>query len=115
LACLVSVARGHAVIRVSLSRASEASGGFTVHAGSTASRTVAPSASSGVRALRDELVARGVLAVQGEQLVFAEDCLFASPSTAAAVVLGREANGRTEWIDAAGRTLRQIQEAQSGG
>lgn len=30
-------------------------------------------------------------------------------------VLGREANGRTEWRDAAGRTLRQLQEAESDG
>jgi hypothetical protein len=96
-------------------RGRDATGGFTVHAGSTASPTVAPSASSGVRALRDELVAQGVLAVQGEQLIFAEDYVFASPSTAAAVVLGREANGRTEWVDAMGRTLRQIQEGQSEG
>jgi hypothetical protein len=30
-------------------------------------------------------------------------------STAAAVVLGRSANGRVEWKDAKGRTLKELQ------
>jgi hypothetical protein len=39
---------------------------------------------------------------------------FSSPSTAAAVVLGRSANGRVEWKAADGRTLKEIQEAEAG-
>lgn len=38
---------------------------------------------------------------------------FSAPSTAAAVVLGRGANGRTEWKGADGRTLKEIQEAEA--
>jgi len=89
--------------------------GFVVATGSQAMLTTAPAASARLISLREELQARGVLVSQEERLGFAQDYVFSSPSTAAGVVLGREANGRTEWRDAAGRTLRQIQEAESGG
>ncbi len=89
--------------------------GFVVAAGSQASPTSSPSARPGLANLRDELLAQGVLVGEGEKLVFAQDYVFKSPSTAAGLVLGQEANGRTAWVDAAGRTLRQIQEAESSG
>ena len=38
---------------------------------------------------------------------------FTSPSLAAAVMLARSANGRIEWKDDQGRTLKQIQEESS--
>ncbi len=38
---------------------------------------------------------------------------FSSPSTAACVVLGRNANGRMEWKDAQGRALKVLQENES--
>jgi Domain of unknown function (DUF4357) len=44
---------------------------------------------------------------------FSQDYSFSSPSTAAAVVLGRSANGRVEWKAADGRTLKEIQEAEA--
>jgi hypothetical protein len=93
----------------------DSSQGFVVASGSQAALTTAPAASAGLISLREELRARGVLVPQGEQLGFAQEYVFSSPSTAAGVVLGREANLRTEWRDAAGRTLRQLQEAESGG
>jgi hypothetical protein len=43
---------------------------------------------------------------------FAQDYVFSSPSTAAAVVLGRSANGRIEGKDAQGRTLKALQEKE---
>ena len=39
-----------------------------------------------------------------------QDYKFSSPSTAAAVLLGRNANGRIEWKTATGETLKEIQE-----
>ena len=45
---------------------------------------------------------------------FTQDYSFSSPSMAAAVVLGRSANGRIEWKDAQGRTLKELQEAEAG-
>lgn len=38
---------------------------------------------------------------------------FSSPSTAVAVVPGRSANGRTEWKDGQGRTLKELQEREA--
>lgn len=43
-----------------------------------------------------------------------QDYSFGSPSTAAAVVLGRSANGRIGWKAADGRTLKELQEAEAG-
>jgi hypothetical protein len=53
---------------------------------------------------------QGVLVSLGEQLEFAQDYLFNSPSTAAGVVQGRSANERIEWKDNLGRTLKEFQE-----
>jgi Domain of unknown function (DUF4357) len=55
-----------------------------------------------------------VLALGGGLYEFSQDYSFSSPSTAAAVVLGRSANGRVEWKAVDGRTLKEIQEAEAG-
>ena len=43
-----------------------------------------------------------------------QDYVFGSPSTAAGVLLGRSSNGRTEWKDGNGRSLKSIQEESVG-
>jgi hypothetical protein len=55
-----------------------------------------------------------VLVTQGGLYQFTQDYTFSAPSTAAAVVLGRSANGRVEWKGADGRTLKELQEAEAG-
>jgi len=71
-----------------------------VKAGSTARQALAPSFSAhNYASLREVLVSEGKL-VPGEDpafLVFAQDVPFSSASAAAAVTLGRAANGKTEW------------------
>lgn len=89
--------------------------GFVVHNGSTA--TANPSAAladygANVIELRADLIKRGVLVPEHGALRFTQDYVFSSPSLAAAVILGRSSNGRTEWKDSSGKTLKQIQEAQ---
>ena len=96
----------------------EASQGFVVKAGSQAVAETVPSMQQHVRGMydkRQELIGNGVLARMGDVYQFAQDFPFSSPSTAAAVVLGRSANGRIEWKDAKGRTLKELQalEAQA--
>ena len=94
----------------------EASQGFVVRAGSQAVVDSAPSMAQHVRGmfdLRQELITNGVLAMQGDHFQFTQDYTFSAPSTAAAVVLGRSANGRVEWKAADGRTLKEIQEAEA--
>lgn len=68
---------------------------------------------SNVKDLRDELIRQGVLAASGDLFVLTQDYVFGSPSTAAAVLLGRSANGRVEWKTKDGRTLKELQEAES--
>ena len=94
----------------------EASQGFVVRAGSQAVADTVPSMAQHVRGmydLRQELTSNGVLAMQGALYQFTQDYSFSSPSTAAAVVLGRSANGRIEWKAADGRTLKELQEAEA--
>lgn len=90
----------------------EASQGFVVKAGSHAVGEAVPSMEkyvNGMFELRQELIANGVLERDGGLFRFAQDFVFSSPSTAAAVVLGRSANGRIEWKDSGGRTLKDLQ------
>nr|WP_296895738.1 DUF4357 domain-containing protein [Thiobacillus sp.] len=63
--------------------------------------------------LREELIGNGVLQREGDHYRFEQDYVFSSPSTAAAVVLGRSANGRIEWKDAGGCTLKALQELEA--
>jgi hypothetical protein len=85
--------------------------GFVVYAGSTARAKEVPSATTFVTSLRAQLIAEGVLTGDGPSLRFTRDYLFSSPSAAAVAVLARNANGRTEWKDAQGRTLHEIEAA----
>lgn len=59
---------------------------------------------TGYALLHDELRKTGVLKDNGEHCVFAQNYAFSSQSAAAAVVLGRPANGTLEWrpVDGAG-------------
>jgi len=94
----------------------EASQGFVVRAGSQAVADTVPSMALQVRGmfdLRQELIGNGVLGLQGGLYQFTQDYSFSSPSTAAAAVLGRSANGRIEWKAADGRTLKELQEAEA--
>lgn len=94
----------------------EASQGFVVKAGSQAVTESVPSMQQHVRGMydvRQELIANGVLTMADGLYRFTQDYSFSSPSTAAAVVLGRSANGRIEWKDAQGRTLKELQEAEA--
>lgn len=82
--------------------------GFVVHEGSKARMEVVASAMITVTPQREKLLAAGVIEERNGEYVFTQDYLFASPSTAAAVVLGRTANGWVEWKDKTGATLSQV-------
>jgi hypothetical protein len=97
-------------------RGYEATQGFVVKAGSEAVGQEVSSMKEHVRGMyeiRRDLIDNGVLVAAEHGYRFTQDYVFTSPSTAAAVVLGRSANGRVEWKDASGRTLEEIQEQQA--
>lgn len=90
----------------------ESTQGFVVKSGSQAVADTVPSMQQYVRGmfdLRELLIKNGVLERNGDFFRFTQDYAFSSPSTAAAVVLGRSANGRVEWKDNGGRTLKALQ------
>lgn len=84
---------------------------FVVYEGSQAVVQETPSIPKNIRQLRRELGEKAVLVLQGSSYRFTQDYTFSSPSAAAAVVLGASANGRDEWKDAEGRTLKFIQQS----
>lgn len=88
--------------------------GFLVRAGSRAVTAEVASIHAYISEARSGLVENGVLRLDGDRYVFTQDYPFASPSTAAGVVLGRSANGRIEWKAKDGRTLKAIQETEAG-
>jgi hypothetical protein len=90
--------------------------GFVVHKGSRAvgDDKITPSMVEyipHVKDRRDDLIRQGVLAKDGDAYVFTQDYVFGSPSTAASVVMGRNANGRVDWKTVNGQSLKELQEA----
>jgi len=95
-------------------RGFETPDGFIVLQGSEAVNSEVLSIHRYMSDLRKELQSQGVMTSQGDHLEFAQDYLFNSPSTAAGVVQGRSANGRIDWKDDMGRTLKEFQEEKMG-
>ncbi|HEY2297287.1 MAG TPA: GIY-YIG nuclease family protein [Jatrophihabitans sp.] len=54
------------------------------------------------RARHEQLLAEGALVVDSGSARLTRDIVFSSPSTAAAVALGRSCNGRLEWVSSDG-------------
>lgn len=85
------------------------SDGFVVFKGSKAAATIVNSMTPSFIALRQKLIDEGVLVDKGEFYEFPEDYIFSSPSTAAVMVMGRNANGLTEWKQKNGKTLKEFE------
>ncbi len=84
--------------------------GFRVFEGSYVSGLETVSLPKHCRDLRRQLVRDSVLTPDGLQRYrFARDFDFGSPSAAASVCLGRSSNGRQEWKDDKGVSLREHQ------
>lgn len=87
----------------------ESSQGFVVEEGSQVISDEVPSMPAPMSQLRQELKNRGVLVEGNGCWVFSQNYSFKSPSSAAAVVMGRSANGRVEWKTRSGTTLKALQ------
>ena len=73
-------------------------GGFLVYAGSRAAADPKPSTPASALRVRTALVDAGVLVpAEDGQLAFAQDFVFNTASSAAFVVMGLAANGKTQW------------------
>jgi len=87
--------------------------GFLVLKGSKAAGMITPSFSASLSQLREKLIDEGILKTKDEYLEFVEDNIFSSPSTAAAIVMGRAANGLIEWKKKDGTTLKDFESNKS--
>ena len=81
---------------------------FLIKAGSLLSLNVSPAFSISSTSLRRKIFLRTHCTKQSTAWLVDKDGTCDSPSAAAAIVLGRNANGRTVWIDKNGRTLNEI-------
>ncbi|MDR9415898.1 MAG: GIY-YIG nuclease family protein, partial [Gracilimonas sp.] len=84
--------------------------GYIVLKGSQAKKGLSKSTTETYRKLRRKLLETEILVDDGDKLIFAEDAVFNSPSAASNMVLGRNSNGYSEWIDDQGRTFKQVQD-----
>ncbi|MCB4811932.1 DUF4357 domain-containing protein [Methylovorus menthalis] len=92
----------------------EIDGLFVVMSGSKTRGEWITTNTGNYKGLYDRLVATKVLIHDADgQLTFAEDYAFDSPSAAAAVIYGRNANGRTSWrIESTGQSYADWQDQQ---
>ncbi len=81
--------------------------GFMVIKGSKIAKDTAPSMASNLVNLRNKMLEKNII---NQEFVFVTDYMFTSPSLAAAIVMGRNANGRTEWKTTNGKSIKDIEE-----
>jgi len=82
------------------------SDGFVVFSQSKATVVLGNSLTNTMLNLRKSLIEKGILVEADGFYIFAEDYIFSSPSTAAALLQGRSANGQIEWKLSDGTTLK---------
>jgi hypothetical protein len=90
----------------------ESAAGFTVKAGSTATKRLSKAfeRTSNLVKIRARLIAGGALRDNGAVLAFVTDVVFKSPSAAASIVLGNPANGLAFWRLEDGTSLKKLRE-----
>ena len=83
--------------------------GIVVLEGSEAAKDHTEKLSIGYKDLRDDLIKRGVLALNGQKYFFKQNTLFKSASSAAAVIVGYNINGLLYWKEKSGKNLKEIE------
>lgn len=99
------------IFSINASRGASAQGeptseGFVVFKGSKIAASTVASFPPYMNKLRQNLISEGIIQSNGEYLELVDDYIFNSASTAAAVVMGRSANGLVEWKLPSGKTLK---------
>lgn len=101
------------IFHINAAKGEQTNDGFVVFAGSKFANSIVPSMTSNFIRIRDELISSGALLLKGEELYLEKDYVFSSPSTAAAMVMGRNANGLTEWKLKDGTNLKEFEASKS--
>ncbi|MBE6895928.1 MAG: GIY-YIG nuclease family protein [Ruminococcaceae bacterium] len=100
------------IFHIAAARGADAKGllvpdGFMVIKGSKIAKDTVPSMSSNLVNLRNIMLEKNII---NQEFVFVTDYIFTSPSLAAAIVMGRNANGRTEWKNINNKSIKDIEE-----
>ena len=95
--------KSNKVIEATYERTTE---GFVVLEGSQVEIKDSPYLPASLKEMRQNLIASRII----QDGVLKEKQLFSSPSYAAAFLLGMQTNGRTDWKDQDGRTLKELEE-----
>jgi hypothetical protein len=84
-------------------------GSFVVHKGSSGrGMSVESTKGTWIEQMRQKLLETGVARLDGDRLMFESEYTFSSPSGAAAILMGRSANGWVEWTTDDGRSLDSV-------
>lgn len=84
--------------------------GYIVSKGSEAKKMLSNSCTETYINMRRKLLETQIMVESGDKLIFAEDAVFNSPSAASNMILGRNSNGFSEWVNKAGLTFKEVQE-----
>ncbi|MBL1281247.1 MAG: GIY-YIG nuclease family protein [Fluviicola sp.] len=84
--------------------------GYIVAKGSEAKKELSNSCTETYINMRRKLVETEIMIEDEGKLVFAEDAVFSSPSAASNMILGRNSNGFTEWVNKKGLTFKEVQD-----
>lgn len=85
------------------------SDGFVIFEGSEIAHSTVPSITKSIKDQRDKIVNSNSITNKDGKLFLNEDYVFSSPSAAACLVLGRNANGLTEWKLKDGTSLKDFE------
>ena len=86
--------------------------GYIVLKNSEAKKVLSNSCTETYKNMRRKLLETKIMIDSNEidKLLFAEDAIFNSPSAAPNMILGRNSNGFTEWVNISGISFKEIQE-----
>jgi len=83
--------------------------GFIVFKNSEVAKNTVESMQKSLINIREKLIENGTIIRTEKGLIFTKDYEFSSPSTASAILMGRNANGLKEWKLKNGKTLKEFE------
>ena len=87
--------------------------GFVVFENSQVADPITNSYPRTMQKLRETLISEGVIVIENGKLIMKRDYLFSSSSSAAMIIMGRSANGLTEWKMKSGKTLQDFETGEN--
>lgn len=101
------------VVRGAIGIGKTTSEGFVVFENSQVADPVTNSYPRTMQKLRNTLISEGVIVKDKNIMMLKRDYLFSSSSSAAMIIMGRSANGLTEWKMKSGKTLQEYESGEN--